>query len=1454
MIDGALLFADISGFTALSERLARHGKEGSEELTILLNEYFEAMVDVVSGRGGDILQFGGDSLLAAFGTVEANADGAESLAGDRPSGGPPSSVLDAVRTGLDMQSTMSRFERLETSAGRFDLQMSIAVHWGRFLLASAGAWAGHVQQVAMGGALNRLAAGQAIALPGEVVVTREASRLLGDRVQAGAPRDGCVPILRLTGRPVEPGAAGSEAGRRDCQTPDFLRLDAAMRPEELLRPYLIPAVYRRVVDDPVGCGNEGEHRFITTMFVHFADTAAVMARFGDAATADVVRYLDSYLAAMSRAVERHGGALARVSGDARGDRLLVLFGAPLAIENPEDHALRCALEMHRRLEEFNATAPVPLEQRIGITSGSAFCGNVGSHRRREYTVIADQVNTAARLMAAAATSETLVSRSVWQKARKSFHFEPRGPLRLKGKEHAVDVYRLVAARERRAGRRRPKRMLIGREAECERFRTILDDVRDGPGQLVTIAGDAGVGKSRLLEEFVAQCRDAGMAVFRSECMPFGQASPYHAWAAIVRDLALIDRHDAAAVAQAKLVARLVRTSPDLAVWSPLLGDVLGSPWPDSDRTAAASPRQRKAKLFAICLDLLAGQAREHPTVFVLEDIHWIDPLSHELLVELSRRVAESRLLIVATHRPEFELSEHSAGVPVNRLDLGPLSSDSTAEMLGVLLGTSAAPDRLTDLVVAKSQGNPFFIEEIVHALVASGHVVRDPAGRRCEFAPDPGVVDLPGTIQGLVLSRVDGLPEEHRRILQVASVFGRSFPRAALRSVLPFRVSTPALDSRLDEICRQELIVREPSAAAPGGSETCTFRHALIHEAVYESLSYARRREIHRAIGEELEQTCGGAIEERCDVLARHFDLARVPDKAFSYLSLAGDRARRACANVEAADYYQRALACGEALGERAAAPAVVPLLENLGDVLSLNGDYAAARDRYQQAARQSHSAVDRARLEGKIGGVCYRQGQPRSGIEHLEAGLAHLGIRMPRTRWQVRASLVRQLLIQTAHTLLPQALFRNRSGTAEASRAAIEIYEALSRISFEADLEKTLDAHLRQLNLCETLPGSPEMAQTYSSHGIVCGTIPLFGRALRYQRKGLAIREARGDRWGVAQSSNFMGICYYWMGRWDQARRCLEDSARIFEDVGDRWESEVTYLLLSYIALRRGELGEAARQARTSMDLSRRANDSQGMGWALGALAEACCRQGRLDQALAHARQALACSQQARDRMYLAVLRRILGAIYLKSGDAERAVVELRGSVQQVRGERLRHEYVVGAYAGLAEASLACLPAEPTPADPSRARSLVRIRRLCRTAVGRARKFRNWLPEAYRVSALCEWAAGRPRSAGQFFERSMVVSEALGARYESALSWYDAGRFLLAGGRVEARECLVRARELFDQCGALLDRDRAEALVWGMPGRTGNGRREVRGPHLPWGRWGTNGSFPGVVLRRNSS
>jgi class 3 adenylate cyclase/tetratricopeptide (TPR) repeat protein len=1400
--EGTLLFADITGFTALSERLASVGREGDEELTARLNEYFEAMVEVIAAHGGDVLQFGGDSLLVLFAETQLAADTAGSVSIDAPCN---RAAVSAVACALAMQEVMHRFQRITTSYGEFQLSMRIALHRGDLLLGSAGLADGQSQQIFVGPAVRRLAQIEGLAQAGQVLVSGEVGRQLVGYV-ALSECNGCFRVDGTRNELIS--NDGVVPAPPALPTADCLAVDAER--EVSLVSCLIPAVYRRLVDAGQSAQDVGEHRYVTTMFVHFAGASPAAPSTAD----EAIRPLDLYLSAMGKIIHRHGGTLARVSADSAGERLLIFFGAPLAVERPEQRAMRCALEMNRRLSFVISQHDSPIEQRIAITSGSAFCGNVGARRRREYTVIGDHVNAACRLMGTAAPGEILVSASVRRASQGSFRFRRRQPLRLRGIEQPVQVHQLLAERIARSGGKRAQLTLVGRQSECTRLSRLIQRTLDGSQQIALLFGEPGVGKSRLVEEIGQRCSSRGMLRLIGQCDPYGGRIAYLPWAQILSQaLGLASPAEMTADVFVQRLAAAESTMPidcKLAAWSPLLGSVLGLAVAENEHTSGLEPRQRKEKLLGLCVDIVRSLCRRAPLVLVIEDMQWMDAPSRELLDHVVAATTDCPLFLLGAQRSGFEAGYDPLLARAERIELGPLDLQATVEMLQVVLGSVSVSDELVQLVHEKTRGNPLFVEELLRALIDARHLVKDEVTQSFRFAPTRDTTELPGTVANLILSRVDQLGEEPRRVIQIASIFGRSFRCDALHAALQFHVTPARFEATLREMATLDLIVEESKNPQP----SYAFRHALVQEVVYESVAFSRRRLAHGVIGDVLERKLGVQAGASCEQLARHFDLAKSHDKAIHYLLLAGRKSKSVLANDAAADSFQRALDhFGDLPADKQDARVRLELLEELGDVHSLAGNYPDAMRSYSGCLEVADESVCRARLRGKLGGVAYRQGQPKLGIEHLDLGLAQLGIAVPHSRGQVYRSLFKQTAIQAAHTLLPALFVRERLRDLPATSAAIEIYESLSRICYESDLARTLDAHLRQLNVCEAIPGSEQMAQTYSSHGIVCGTIPLFRRALAYQRRGLEIRKSQSNRWGCAQSLNFMGISLYWMGRYRESLDCLLQSAEIFRDVGDRWESQVTYLILAFVKLRQGELAAALAHGQTCLELGQRADDAQGIGWALGALAEIANQQGQLADALNYAERALVSSRQAQDHMYLAVIRRTMAKIHLRMGQIPAAMQDASRSLQLIKRHRLRHEYVRGAASTMAEAYLAARESTDTGRSPDAAPSLKEIGKLAGQGVRQAGKYHNWLPYAYRVTGQFEWSAGRPSAAQRFFSRGVESATALGSEYELAMLHFDQARCGPADSPA-ARRSLLEAKRLFEKCGAGFDLRQVDILL----------------------------------------
>jgi len=970
-MQAALLFADISGFTTMSESLAGLGKEGAEELTRILNGYFSTMIDVVHAYGGQVIKFGGDAITCAF-AGSRTCESTNSRMCDLET-----EIVRACACALAMQSAMAAFRTVETRGGAFELRMKIGVSAGPVQFLDVGDPEQGLEYVLAGRPLDRMAAAEHRAAAGEVVVDGECLAGMGKGwgdlgIIPGTGRDGFLPVRAMT-RPVE-------TAEPDDVNWDRLSDGEVARATARLVPHLPPAVYERLVDGQWQF--VGEHRRVVSLFVNF---------FGLDYDADpqVGHKLQRYFTAMQQVIHRYGGRLNRLMTGDKGSLLHLIFGAPVAHEDDERRALACALEMQHTAVRADGL-PFIADQRIGVASGHVFAGDVGSECRREYTVMGDVVNLSARLMQAAGTGEILVERETARRAAEEFTCQELTPITVKGKRDPVPVCRVVGIREEakiwgageaEAGRRRPP--IVGRERELVLIDEIIARAAAGRGQLLVITGEAGVGKSRLLEELIALAneQEEGLYGLGGDCVSYGSRSPYLPWIDFFTSFFGLstdagEKHEDRA---RSIEQRMAGADPALAGWMPLMGQLLGLPVPDNERTAPLDAQLRKQRTFDLALALLRHQAQQVPLfLIVFEDVHWMDAISLELLNHVARNIADYRILLVAIHRPTIDLAEWRRYGYCNVVDLTDLPAEDALRLVRAKLAMSEIPGSLRDHVLrGEARVNPFFVEEVINSLIDGGYLVsRGRDGPGYELAGDLAQVAIPDSVQALVMSRIDRLDESSKLTVKVASVIGRTFKYRPLQAIYPVEITPQRLRRNLERLSRLDLTPLD----RPAPEWEYIFKHIITQEVAYESLLYAHRRELHHRMGAFLERTYSDSLEERYELLAHHYHQSGDREKSWDYLVKAGDKARARYANEAAIAYYVQALALDSAR------EGTYRVCESLGDVYRLIGQYDEALASYRDALEcHPPAATQVAEIRRKIAKTWELQGRYEEAAHDLD-------------------------------------------------------------------------------------------------------------------------------------------------------------------------------------------------------------------------------------------------------------------------------------------------------------------------------------------------------------------------------------------------------------------------------------------------------------------------------------
>jgi class 3 adenylate cyclase/predicted ATPase len=1029
LLNGTLLFADVSGFTALSERLAALGQEGAERLTDLMNRYFSTMLEVLSWSGGILLKFAGDATLVYF-----------------PEQGAGEQIRWAVRAGQRMMRAMADFAAVETPLGTLGLQMKIGIGTGHFLAASVGS-AERMEYVVLGRTVAQTMAAEGVAEASQVIVDEataaglDPSRCLEQvagfyTVRSGTDRDLDDFEIKAEKRRAR-GAMPWSASPHAIVT----QMEVALRQIQALTPYLAAELADRIVARARQRQVESEYRPTTVLFVNFTGLETLLSAWGQGGVRRVTRLLSDYFNAMHQVIARHGGIVSRIDPYSRGSKMLVLFGAPVAHEDDPQRAVNVALAMGAELAMLNDRCRQTLlphlppeldgpliQQRIGITQGLTFAGQVGSSTRREYTVMGDDVNLAARLMASAQLGQTLLSQRIYDAVVDYFAATTLDPIRVKGKSQPIPVYQLEGPRDDPLARRlRSRGLLVGRETELERGQAALRQALAGQGTLLTIRGPAGVGKSHLADELAAHGLARGTRVLFSECWSYTAEAPYTPWVAFLQALAGIALADGPQVCCEKLLRMLTDLGLTHDEYADPLANLLGlqsvTPsavshqpieahavplqpqaepphklglfdrleqkvsereengldlWRLAQERRQAQPGQiwqrlqtkvithERTRLFEAVYGLMARLSADAPLLLLFENAQWMDPASRELLSYLNERLHSWPILVLVVQRSEEEDEPIQDTKSEQTLTLGPLSLEGTTALVVHLMSDAPAQTDLVHAIHEQSGGNPLFVEEIVRWLGRTGQKGLDDL---------TGGLWTSGTFQELVLSRLDSLPQGQRDTAKAASVVGHEFRRGELRLLLPSGIDDATLNDYLSGLEDARLILLTEA----GDDARYAFRQTLIREVVYESQPFAQRRELHARMASHLEADHADDLADYAELLAHHYYLAYRWLAAARYLLLSGHKARQRYAYPQAVGYYSQVLAAlerlppGEASSETAALKAQAH--EGQGDVALLINDFAAAAAAYD-AARSILSDEDPAKLLVKLALVLPTQGQ----------------------------------------------------------------------------------------------------------------------------------------------------------------------------------------------------------------------------------------------------------------------------------------------------------------------------------------------------------------------------------------------------------------------------------------------------------------------------------------------
>ena len=873
---------------------------------------------------------------------------------------------------------------------------------------------------------------------------------------------------------------------------------------------------------------------------------------------------------LAEEIRRYEGFIEKFIGDA----ILAVFGAPIAHEDDPERAVRAALGMQARLQQLRTTvsgsAAGSLTMRIGINTGPGAAGTVGDGK--DYGVVGDTVNVAARVQQNGTPGQVTIGEGTYRLSRKSFDCRPLGAVALKGKAEPIRTFEVVGSRKETRSLLETEALtapLLGRDEELRQLMELFARAGKGKTQVVNLIGEAGIGKSRLLTAFLKRLDTEGLlsqiTLYQTTCSALGSEA-YHVLIDFFRTCFALTLEDSAAQARSKIETILQAIGAQTAPIVPAVESLLGFTEKGLS-TTHLDPEQLKRQLLLAIKEICQCQCRQRPVFLVVEDFQWADAASVELLRSLVDRVADRPLLLLLVARPTAQTGMiYSANVDAAVIRLQPLTSEDSEALLEALIGPLISPFQpaLRELLTRRAAGNPFFLEEAVRSLLDTGILKKTPTGTR--FSGDLTNLEVPTTVQGVVLSRLDSLAPGAKQLLLEAAVIGPSFDLPLLRQIA---TRPQELHSHVETLLRADLV--SEVATTDDRPTEYRFRNTLIQEVAYNSLLKKRRTLLHRHIAETLESLHTQHLDEYLPQLAHHYGRSDDRERALRYLLRFGDKAAQIYANQDAIGCYRRAL---ELLAQEENHPALkAELLEKLADACAASGEPETALESWQAAFAYYERLGQPERVAAvhrKIGMHWWGQGNREKAVQHWHCGLELLAQNPDHVeaallyhelgRLHFRSGDDQQAIVWAQKAL---ALGQRLDAPEVVSQAFNTLGVSLAR---QGELEEGIAQVKQSLRIALQHEQSIAACRAYTNLGMLLSAVDR-EQALFYCHEGLALAKKIGDlsqqSWLYASvASSFCSL----VGDCSQGLEAAEASIALDQQLGQRDHLPIPLILLAQI------------------------------------------------------------------------------------------------------------------------------------------------------------------------------------------------------------------------------------------------------------------------------------------------
>lgn len=1233
----AILFADFSGFTALAEELAERGPEGAEELSSFLNTKFDELISLIIFMGGDIVTFAGDALLAFWPCTTTDPDALAVM------------TLRAAQCGVSLQQIFGESQ----AATSLNLAVRVGISAGNVGIVHIGGIYERWLWFVTGKPISEVMLVEQQAQPGQVLLSPQTWNLVKDWCHAHPIDDA----------PDEPGhqPPAPNAMTTSAMKAMTMCLETITRPAEIDSSFpikLLPtmeAALRTYIPDVVltrlAAGQDNwlaDLRMITVLFINLPDMNDGMMS---------LEQMQLAVRTIQTALYRYEGAVNKFSVDEKGATLIAVFGLPpLSHEDDAFRGVQAAMAVQADLHRLGMRCA------IGVTTGRTFCGTVGNIQRREYTILGDIVNLAARLMQAA-SEDLLCDTATMNVTQARILFEACPPLHVKGKTDLVPVYRprglvqhMIRPQSALVGRTRERTFIASQLQLLWRRQALGSD--HGEASVLLIEGEAGMGKSRLIEELRHHAGVIGIRTLLGIGDAIEKTTPYYIWRRVfahIFDLEQITEPEQ----RREHIFNTFASEPNLWEHIPLLNAVFPLELPETETTARLSGQALADTTRTFLLQVLELFIAHSPSLLIMENANWCDTASWSLMLAISQHIP-SLLVVIATRPlsdPVPESYQRLLDLPrTRRLSLSPLSLEETQELICQRLGIARVPESITTLIYEKAQGNPFFTEEMTYTLRDSSQIII--ADDVCWIDPatsDLSTLTLPDTIHNVIISRIDRLAPAQQLTLKVASVIGYTFPFRTLNDIYPLKEERPHLPEHLAALERLEMLQNDSTE----GDRSYHFRHVITQEVVYHLMPLAQRRELHRALAEWYLQTYPERVDEFAPLLARHFAYANDP-RAQHYYTLAANVAARIYANTEAIEHLAHAL---DIAHEHAARDEQLNYLyTRRGHLLELEAEHEQALQNYQDMQQ-----------------VADKRGDQAMKLAALMA-IAHL-----------RSTLNPTFDPQQAHTLLQQALTLARTLGDRIAESNM-LHNLMLLIVFTGgDLQEAIMYGEQSLEIARSFNQREHTAATLNDLAIAYRNSGQTARSQAILEEACQIWRQLDSLPMIAENLAQQSLGHFLRGCYDDAVATAQEAIDISESIGNMSSQANSQFMLGHVYMERGEadkatqvMSEAIFLGEQSGHLAAQICTRADLAWVYGSF-------GEIDHAIVLAELAQTRSEE-HTNIFRPLVLAVLARLFLLKGDlveAQRAIDDSYIAIEQKNETLLAPIYVPLADAELALVNL---------------------------------------------------------------------------------------------------------------------------------------------------------------------